>query len=282
MLLEKLPNLRIKVQIIKTLGDRLDKQPIHTIKDKGVFEKEIDKAVIDGEIDFAIHSMKDVPVIRPIKTQISAVPARGPPFDVLLSKNGLKLKDLPKKSIIGTGSVRRIAQLRHCRSDLDIKPIRGNVDTRIKKLEKGEYDAIILAEAGIVRLGLEQKISERLSIEDFIPAPGQGALCLMTRKDDRAVDEILKKINHQPSMLSQITERSFLKEIGASCSLPLGAHAQIEDNQIILNACIYSLDGKVKAHSFQKGDISNPKNIGVNAAKEIIKKGKNIITKEID
>ena len=270
---EKIPELEIKVKTIKTTGDKITRKPLISIKQKGIFEKEIDKAVLRGDVDFAVHSMKDVPVLQPSKIIIVAVPERESPYDVLVSREGLRLKDLPAKAIVGTGSPRRIAQLRRVRPDLKVKSIRGNVDTRVRKLKQGLYDAIILAEAGLQRLKMQDCITERLSLKDFTPAPGQGALAVVARENNEKVIEFLKRINHWPSMASVLAERAFIKEIGGGCKVALGAYAQVQNNVLSLYATVLSPDGKTKIQTSKVGDPMHPEELGSKAAKEILEKG---------
>jgi len=266
---EEIPSLETEFKIIKTTGDKITYKPLISIKVKGIFEKEIDKAVFRGDIDFAVHSMKDVPVIQPPKTIIVAVPEREFPYDVLVSRGGLRLKDLPNKAFVGTASPRRIAQLLRVRPDLKVKSIRGNVDTRVRKLKQGPYDAIILAEVGLQRLNMQDHITERLSLEDFTPAPGQGALAVVAREDNKKAIEILKQINHWPSMASVFAERAFIREIGGGCKVPLGAFAQVRNNILSLYASVLSPDGKTKIEISKVGDPASPEKLGLKAAREI-------------
>lgn len=270
---EEVPELEIEVKTIKTTGDKITRRPLISIKEKGIFEKEIDKAVLRGDVDFAVHSLKDVPTIQPPKTVIVAVPERGAPHDVLVSREGMRLKDLPAKATIGTGSPRRIAQLRRVRPDLEVKSIRGNVDTRVRKLKRGLYDAIILAEAGLRRLGMQDCITERLSLKDFTPAPGQGALAVVAREDNKEVIEILKRINHRPSMAAVLAERAFIREIGGGCKVPLSAFAQVRGNVLSLYASVLSPDGKIKIQTSRVGEPGSPEEIGFKAAREILEGG---------
>jgi hydroxymethylbilane synthase len=267
---EKVPELEIEVKVIKTTGDQITRKPLVSIKEKGIFEKEIDKAVLRGEIDFAVHSMKDVPILQPPKTIIVAVPERESPYDVLVSKDGLRLKDLPNEALVGTGSPRRMAQLRRVRPDLKVKSIRGNVDTRVRKLKQGLYDAIILAEAGLQRLNMQDCITERLSLEDFTPAPGQGALAVVAMEDNKKVIEVLKWVNHQPSMASVLAERAFIRKIGGGCKVPLGAIAQVQNNELSLHASVLSPDGKTKIQTSKVGDPASPEELGFKVAQEIL------------
>ncbi|MGQ9469092.1 MAG: hydroxymethylbilane synthase [Nitrososphaerales archaeon] len=275
-----IPNLGIEVKVIKTAGDRFMNKPLTQFKRKGIFEREIDKAIIKGDIDFAVHSMKDLPTSLPKGLIIASVPKRDSPYDVLITKNGSKLKDLPKGAIIGTSSIRREAQIRFVRPDLEIKPIRGNVDTRIKKLKEGQYDAIILAEAGIKKLNMGDFISERLSLKQFTPAPGQGALALVTMEENSELLEILKRINHEPSMAEVLAERALIKKIGGGCKAPIGAIARARKNSIHLRACTFSSNGKTKIEIARLGSIDAPEDLGVKVAEDLINLGAKDVIKE--
>lgn len=270
---EENSEIEMEVQVIRTTGDKVTSKPLISIKDKGIFEKEIDKAVLRGDVDIAVHSMKDVPTIRPPKIIILAVPERESPYDALVSREGLKLKALPNKAIIGTGSPRRKAQVLHMRSDIKVKHIRGNVDTRVRKLDEGFYDAIILAEAGLQRLDMQDCITQRLSLEDFTPAPGQGALAVVGRQDDKKVIEVLKPINHWPSMASVLAERSFVKEIGGGCRVPLGAFAEVRNNRLLLHASVLSPEGKTKIQTSEVGDPTSPDELGSKVAQKLMNTG---------
>src|SRR5713226_9732288 len=187
------PGLRIDRMVISTAGDADQRTPLFSLDQKGIFEKEIDQAVLDGRVDFAVHSMKDIPFFdKDSGLLIASVPDRGSVVDVLVSKGDVLLRDLEKGSRIGTSSLLRVAQLRRVRPDLDPEPIRGNVETRIQKADKGEFDAVVLAEAGLARLGIAGRISERLATEDFMPAPGQGALAVVSRNDNLEVIDVLR------------------------------------------------------------------------------------------
>src|SRR6266571_7009556 len=203
MVVEKIrranPGVEIERKIIQTSGDVDMKTPLFSLSQKGIFEKEVDQAVLEGKLDFAIHSMKDVPTLLNTKLTIASVPERGATGDVLVSKGGKLLKELRDGKTVGTSSLLRAAQLRRVRPGLRTEPIRGNVDTRVEKVERGEYEGVILAEAGLARLGMMDRVAERLSLEDFIPAPGQGALALIARRDDAKILEILKTIEHLPT-----------------------------------------------------------------------------------
>lgn len=238
------PDLECQEQIITTQGDRVVDQPLPEIGGKGVFTSELESALLVGEVDAAVHSLKDLPVEETPGITIAAVPAREVAFDVLISANGQTLANLPEAARVGTSSPRRGAQLLACRPDLTILPLRGNVDTRLRKLMSGEYDAIILAAAGLTRLGLQGQITEVLPLDVMLPAPGQGALAIQCRAGDKETLELLTAI-HDPLTFAAVTaERTFLAELGGGCSLPVGAFAQKNDGQIILTGGVVSVDGK--------------------------------------
>jgi len=272
-LMKKAPHLNFNVKIIKTFGDRKSHKPLISFKERGVFVKSLDKAVLEGKVDFAVHSMKDVPTKMLPKLKIVAVPKRGSAHDVLISRYNSKLKELPKDAVIGTGSPRRIAQIHSIRSDLKIKAIRGNVNTRLKKFMQGKFDGLVLAEVGLKRLNLQHYITERFSLDIFTPPPGQGALAVIAREDNFELIEILKKINHPSSMVSILAERTFIGKLGGGCKLPLGAYAKVKDNKLSLYASILSLDGKIKISTSKLGDPLNPENLGLIVAEDLIKKG---------
>jgi hydroxymethylbilane synthase len=267
------PEIEISIKIIKTLGDRLVEKPLASIHRKGIFEKEIDKAILNEEIDFAVHSMKDVPISFSRDLMIVAVPKRGPPYDVLISNKNLKLNELPSGSIIGTSSLRRAAQILHVRPDLIIKSIRGNIDTRIMKLKQKDFDAIVLAEAGLYRLKMQNYITERLSLKEFTPAPGQGALAVVVRKDNKKIINILKHINHPLSMAEAFAERAFLQGIGSWCNLPIGAIAKSYNGNLSIVCSILSFDGRLKLQFSEVGSIKSPEKLGKKAAQKAIKLG---------
>jgi len=270
---EKIPNLNFKIKIIKTIGDRKSRKPLISFKENGIFVKPLDTAVLKGKVDFAVNSLKDVPTKMSPKLKIVAVPKRGSAHDVLISNNNLKLKELPKDAVIGTGSPRRMAQIHSIRPDLKIKTIRGNVDTRVKKFKQGEFDGLILAEIGLNRLNMQDYITERLSLEIFTPPPGQGALAIIARDDNFDIIKILKEINHQSSMASIRAERMFLKELGGGCKVPIGAFAKVENNKLSLYVSILSPDGKIRISTSKTGDPLNPEYLGLSVAKDLLKKG---------
>ena len=264
-----------EIIVIKTKGDLDRKKPLFSMDRKGIFEKEIDEAVVNREIDFAIHSIKDVPSDLPQSLILASIPKRESPVDVLISKNKILLKDLPSGSIIGTSSLRRAIQLLSLRNDIKIKPIRGNIDTRIRQVLDGNYTAIVLAEAGLKRMKLTNYITERLDKKKFVPAPGQGAIGLICRKDNYRLIKLLKKIEHKPSKISVIAERSLISKIEGGCRFPVGAFARssFKTQKIYLHSKIFSADGKKIINLEKTGNFKYPKRFGNSIAKLLIKNG---------
>ncbi len=235
------PNIQIELIIIKTTGDRIVDGPLHAEGGKGLFVKELEQALLANIIDFAVHSLKDVPVTMPLVDQsgltIAANPMRADPRDVLVSKIARTIQDLPKGSRVGTGSLRRMAQLLHIRPDLHIVGIRGNVDTRIRKCLQGDFDAVILAMAGTVRASLfDPDTMTPIPIEQLIPAAGQGALALQCRADDRQTRDILQKLNHLPTQLCVKIERELVAALECDCASPIGAYADANSRRFHLSA----------------------------------------------
>lgn len=238
------PDLECREQVIITKGDRLVDQPLPEIGGEGLFTSELEEALLSGQVNVAVHSLKDLPVEETPGTILAAVPARDSAFDVLLSANGQTLASLPEAARVGTSGPRRAAQLLASRPDLTILPLRGNMDARVRKLMRGEYDAIVLASAGLTRLGLQAHITETLPLDVMLPAPGQGALALQCRAQDMENLGLLAAI-HDPLTFASVTaERAFLAGLGGGCSLPIGAFAQKNNGQIILTGGVISSDGK--------------------------------------
>lgn len=237
-----------KLIIIKTSGDSILDIPLPDIDIKGMFVSEIEEALISNQIDIAVHSMKDLPLNMPNILSCPIVPLREDPRDVLVSRNGEKLSELGSSAVVGTSSIRRKMQLLDERPDLNIKNIRGNIDTRIQKLDSGQYDAICIAAAGLHRLKFENRISEYLSPEIVMPAAGQGALAIQIRKDDLQLSAALEPINDNYSNISVKTERIILETLGWGCSVPLGVLVKTNDSGIRIQARLYSIEGKSKLY----------------------------------
>ena len=241
--LERVVGVEAEIVTIKTSGDRFQQSNIAQIGLKGVFIKELEDALLEGWVDFAVHSMKDVPTEIPAGLAFPAICEREDVRDALLSRSGAKLAALPAGARIGTSSLRRQAQIRHIRPDLDLGDLRGNVDTRLRKLERGDYDAIVLAKAGLDRLGWSSKITEVIPPEISLPAVGQGALGIEARADDREVLEVLAQLEHPPTRVAVTAERALLAELEGGCQVPLGAWARFEQGALVLDACVLSVDG---------------------------------------
>ena len=245
------PEAAVSLQIIKTSGDRFVEEALQAIGGKGVFTKEIEEALLAGEIDLAVHSMKDLPTELAPGLAIIAVPEREDPRDVLVARSGARLSELPNGSRIGTGSLRRKAQLLHYRADLLVTPVRGNVDTRLKKLDAGEADALVMAAAGLKRIGREDRITEFLPGNVCVGAPAQGALAIESR-DDPSLHEEFEFLNDLPTQLEVQAERALLKRLGGGCHVPVGARAQIYGELIEIVGIVADPSG----HELHKAELA--------------------------
>jgi hydroxymethylbilane synthase len=271
-LLKSNPSIKCEIVTITTRGD-VDKRPIFTIDAKGIFEKELNDAVMNGSVDFAVHSLKDVPSDLNDKLILASIPKRARPNDVLVNEKKLKLSDLPKGSIVGTSSLRRAIQIMRRRPDLNVKPIRGNVETRVKKSINGEYDAVVLAEAGLIRLGMKDVIVERFNIRSFMPSPGQGAIAIICRKNNHQLVKLLKSIEDKQSRAEIDAEREMSSKIEGGCRFPVGAIAVTSSDRrkITLYASVFSADG-IRSISLKKsGSIKNPLKLGTMVAEMLLK-----------
>ncbi|MDO8885940.1 hydroxymethylbilane synthase [Candidatus Oleimmundimicrobium sp.] len=279
--LKQFTDAEIIIKKIKTQGDKILDSPLAKIGDKGLFVKEIEVALSTGEADLAVHSMKDVPTELPVGLKISSILKREDPRDVLISKGGVCLSDLPKGSKVGTSSLRRKAQLLNFRPDLKIVDVRGNIDTRLQKMESGEFDAIILAAAGIDRMGWADKITERIAMEISLPAVGQGAIGIETRESDDIINKLVEKINHVSTFTAVAAERAMMKKLEGGCQIPIGALGVLEENCINLWGMVASLDGKRLIRDFVSGKSSEAEELGIKLAEQMIKSGAKEILKEI-
>jgi hydroxymethylbilane synthase len=268
------PSVSFEPITISTRGD-IDNRPIFTIDQKGVFEKEVNEAVIKCRVDFAVHSLKDIPSDLSDKLTIACVPKRAKPNDVLVNQKKIKLKDLPTGSLIGTSSLRRAIQIMRKRSDLNVKPIRGNVETRVNKSVKGEFDAVVLAEAGLTRLNMSNVIAEIFSIKDFLPSPGQGAIAIVCRSDDLELIKILRSIEDPSSRAEIDAERSLLTKIQGGCRFPVGicAITEYDKSKITLYASIFSADGTESIEIKESGSKRDPDKLGIKAANLLLNAG---------
>jgi len=268
----KKTGIEIEKKIIKTKGDQVLDLPLHQIGGKGLFIKEIDEALINNEIDFAIHSLKDYPTEILPELEITAITKRRPPYDGLISQEE-SIEDLPEAAIVGTSSLRRKSELSRTRPDLEIKDIRGNLDTRIRKLREGHYDAIVVAEAGFSRLyGSINEIDgfkfSRIDPNYIIPAPGQGALAIVGRKNDKDIKEILKTINDEKTRAETMSEREFMLNVGGGCNLPVGALCVINGDKVELKAFVGNIEGTKSV----RGEINGKKEDYLKIAKELSKR----------
>ncbi len=272
-LVTKNSHLNVKIVKIKTTGDKIQDAPLAKIGGKGLFVKEIEEALIERKIDLAVHSIKDVPIDLPHGLHISVITKREDPRDVLISKGMISLKDLPTGSKIGTSSLRRQIQLLHFREDFNLIPLRGNLDTRLKKLDSTDLDAIVIAYAGLKRLGLEKMITEIIPIEISIPAIGQGALGIETRIGDEEIEEEIMFLNDEASSVSISAERAFLKRLGGGCQVPIAAFGRIEDGVLKLDAMVGSKDGRKILRKNLTGSPKNAESIGLSLAEMLLKDG---------
>jgi hydroxymethylbilane synthase len=236
------PALEVTIEIIKTTGDAKT-EPLSVIGGKGVFTKELEDALLDGRIDIAVHSLKDLPTIIPERLTIAAVCERADPRDALVlrhdvDQNNASLDTLPEGAVVGTSSQRRLSQLKHLRRDVIVKDLRGNVDTRLRKLDEGQYHALILASAGLRRLGQESRISALIPTDQMLPAVGQGAIGLETRADDEAAITIISALNHEPTSLACTAERSLLRSLGGGCQLPIAGYAVVQAQELTLEGLV--------------------------------------------
>jgi len=267
------PDSEYEIKTITTKGDT-DSRPLFTIDQKGIFEKEIDRAVALKEVDFAVHSLKDVPSEIDDSLILACIPKREVVNDVFISSDGSTLENIKPGAVIGTSSLRRAVQVIQKRSDVTVKPIRGNIETRIKKASGENYDAIVLAQAGITRLGVDVKFSP-LSIDDFSPSPGQGAIAIVARADDLQTISMLKKIEDADSRLEIEAERALSDYVDSGCRFPVGAYAKSNGSEMTLTVVAFSVDGKKSIQVKKTGDKKDPKSLGKSAGEELREKGVN-------
>jgi hydroxymethylbilane synthase len=265
------PRINFDVKPIKTQGDT-DSRPLFTIDQKGIFEKEIDRAVAQHEVDFAVHSLKDVPSKLDDDLTLACIPKREMVNDVFISADNSTLEAIKPNSVIGTSSLRRAVQISRKRPDVIVKPIRGNIETRIKKVSGENYDAIVLAQAGITRLGIDVSFTP-LSIDDFYPSPGQGALAIVARKDDTKTIQMLKKIEDNDSRLEIEAERALSDFVDSGCRFPVGAYAKSNGQDMIIKVNAFSVDGQKSLYVTKTGSKDDPHSLGKKAGEELQQKG---------
>lgn len=278
---ELAPHVTVDLRRIHTAGDKILDVPLAKIGGKGLFVKEIEEALLSGDIDLAVHSMKDVPTELPERLELLCVPFREDPRDALISRDGRLFKDLPHGAKVGTSSLRRQSQLLQARPDLSIAMLRGNLDTRLKKLREGQFDAIVLAAAGLRRLGWEHEITEYLAPEISLPAIGQGALGIEGRKDDALVRSLLRGLEHTQTRTMVLAERALLHRLQGGCQVPIAAHATLNGSEVILEGLVASVDGKEIIRDRVRGDVADPESLGVQLAERLLARGADKILKAI-
>jgi len=272
---EQLQGLGVNAQIINitTSGDTQQQGPVAGLGVQGVFTKEIQSAVLDKRVDLAVHSLKDLPTDPIAELLLAVVPEREDVADALITNVATSLAALPPAARVGTGSLRRQSQLKSLRPDLQLAGIRGNVDTRLRKLDEGEYDAVILAAAGLHRLGLGERIVELLRPPQMLPAPGQGALGIECRAEDNTIRELLARLEDADSRVSVEAERSMLAMLHGGCSVPVGAWGRVEEGQLVLDGLVANLDGSTVLRATDRGDLTAAVEVGCSVAEQLLAQG---------
>ncbi|WP_068472612.1 hydroxymethylbilane synthase [Saccharicrinis aurantiacus] len=278
---EAFPNFSTEVRIIKTKGDKILDVALSKIGDKGLFTKELEVELLNGGIDLAVHSLKDLPTQLPSEFKVAAVLERANFRDAFVSKNGLKISELTAEHTVATSSLRRIANLRRVNKDVKIVDIRGNVNTRLQKMEDGLCDGMIMATAGLQRLELDQHITEILDPTEFIPAVAQGAIAIETASSNTQVNDLLKQINHAETEIEVDAERAFMRTLEGGCQVPVGAYSSVKGDQITLTGFVASLDGKSYLKESATASIENSKELGENLANKLVNLGATTILNQI-
>ena len=275
------PEVRVELVKIKTKGDKILDSPLSKIGGKGLFVKEIEDALLKNDVDLAVHSLKDVPAELQEGLTISVYPKREDPRDAFVSRHFKAVKDLPQGASVGTSSLRRSAQLLHMRPDLHIVPLRGNVDTRLRKLDSGDLQAIVLATAGLKRLGLSDRITTPLSPEAVLPAIGQGVLGLELRADDEKTRNLISFLNDLETELAARAERAFLKELEGGCQVPLAGYARVERDLMVMDGMVAELDGSKILRQEIRGAKDKPEELGIALARRLLSAGADRILEKI-
>jgi len=275
-------NVRVEINIIKTKGDKILDVALSKIGDKSLFTKELEVELLAKRIDLAVHSLKDLQTQIPAGLKLAAVTKRHEVEDVLIArKKGMTIQSLPEYGVVATGSLRRRSQLLHLRPDLTVLDLRGNVASRIQKFLESEWDAIILARAGVERLNLEKHISSFIPKEDILPAVGQGALGIEIHENNKVVEEIIKSLHHDETYKAVIAERSLLRALEGGCQVPIGAFAEVKSSGLYLEAVVGSLDGSITYRKKLRGSKNDPEKLGKTLAKDLLKAGAKQILKEV-
>jgi hydroxymethylbilane synthase len=275
------PTQKVDLVTIKTKGDKILDVPLASVGGKGLFVKEIEQALLDRRIDIAVHSMKDMPAEVPAGLCIGAIPQREVAADVLITRSAISFEALRQGAVIGTSSLRRAAQLRHARPDIEIVALRGNLDTRLKKLQTENLDAIVLAAAGVKRLDLEHRITEYLDSDIMLPAVGQGALCIEMRQDDPDIEPMVKSLDHPETRAVVLGERAFLNRLGGSCQVPIAGHGEFINDRFHLTGLVANLDGSRIVKSDLSGAMDASEAIGISLAQELLSRGADVILKQL-
>ena len=268
-----------RIEIIKTTGDKITDVPLAQVGSKGLFTKEIEEALLENRVDLAVHSLKDLPTELAADFEIAAITTRENPRDVFCAVNFSGIQALPQRANVGTSSLRRQAQLKALRPDLQIHPLRGNVDTRLRKLESGDYDAIILAAAGLNRLGKTQRVREVISADVMTPAAGQGALGIEIRNGDSATRALLAFLDDAASRAATTCERALLNKLGGGCQVPIGAFAEVKNGRIHLNGLVAHPDGTKVLRETRDGD--DPVRLGEEVGETLLRRGGDVILEEV-
>ena len=277
----KQPQREIELVIIKTKGDKIQDVPLAKVGGKGLFVKELEEALLVAEIDLAVHSMKDVPSVMPEGLVLKVILQREDPRDVLLSCRFASLAELPQGAVVGSSSLRRQSQLLNLRPDLKVNSLRGNVNTRIGKLESGQFDAILLAAAGVKRLGITQHVVEYLDPHTMIPANGQGAIGIEIRQQDESTAALIASLNHLATWQCVTAERAFLAELEGGCQVPIAGYAQLQNDTLRMQGRVASLDGQVMITHEMQGDLTNPEELGRRLAQNLISRGAKQILQQV-
>lgn len=275
------PRYEAELVKIKTTGDKILDVPLAKVGGKGLFVKEIETALLDGKIDLAVHSMKDMPADIPPGLCIGVVPERENPLDILIARNSKAFEDLPQGASLGSSSLRRGAQIRHIRPDITVRPLRGNLDTRIRKLETEGLDAIVLAAAGVKRLGMESRVTEYLSEDIMLPAIGQGALSIEVREDDKLIRDLIAPLDHRETRLAVESERAFLSRLEGGCQVPIAAHAKIVGDEVDITGLVAEVDGSVLLREKVTGSVDKHEELGVQLAEKLLDQGGRKILEDI-
>ena len=275
------PHVNVDLIKIKTKGDKILDSPLSKIGGKGLFVKEIEDALLEKRVDLAVHSMKDVPAELPDKLMLSTFPKRENPADALIAAGGQTLDQLPHQARVGTSSLRRGAQLLHVHPDIQLVPLRGNVDTRLRKLESDDLHAIILAAAGLKRLGLSNRITQTLSFDQVLPAVGQGALGIEVRRDDEQTVNLLQFLDHKATRIAITTERAFLKELEGGCQVPIAGLAQLDEDKLSFQGMVAEIDGSRILKEEIIGTEDQAEEIGIALAARLLDSGADTILEKI-